>query len=98
MDEATAAFFPSEFEESALGLIPKGWSISTIGETCEFQNGYAFKSNEMTKSKEYTYKVFKMGNIKKGGGLNRSGTKDYFPIGKSDNLERYLLKKGDVYD
>ena len=50
----------------------------------------------MTKSKEDTYKIFKMGNIKKGGGLNRSGTKDYFPVDKSENLGRYLLKKGDL--
>jgi type I restriction enzyme, S subunit len=31
MDAATAAMFPSEFEESELGLIPKGWSIAEIG-------------------------------------------------------------------
>jgi type I restriction enzyme S subunit len=30
MDEATAALFPSEFEESALGLIPKGWKVGTV--------------------------------------------------------------------
>lgn len=32
MDEATAALFPSEFEESALGLIPKGWSNVSLKE------------------------------------------------------------------
>jgi type I restriction enzyme S subunit len=32
MDEATAALFPSEFEESALGLIPKGWRVGTLGD------------------------------------------------------------------
>jgi restriction endonuclease S subunit len=31
MDPATAAIFPSEFEESELGLIPKGWQIDEIG-------------------------------------------------------------------
>ena len=31
MDEATAALFPSEFEESALGLIPKGWRVEKFG-------------------------------------------------------------------
>lgn len=35
MDEATAALFPSEFEESALGLIPKGWRVGTIKELGE---------------------------------------------------------------
>ncbi|MGP1665325.1 MAG: restriction endonuclease subunit S, partial [Rhodanobacter sp.] len=32
MDAATAALFPSEFEESELGLIPKGWRATTFGE------------------------------------------------------------------
>lgn len=31
MDAATAALFPAEFEESALGLIPKGWSVGAFG-------------------------------------------------------------------
>lgn len=96
MDEATAALFPDSFEKSELGLVPKGWEIKTIWDVCDFQNGYAFKSNEMTKSTENTYKIFKMGNIKKGGGLNRVGTKDYFEIAKSKNLDRYLIKKGDL--
>ena len=29
---ATAALFPSEFEDSELGEIPRGWSVSTIGD------------------------------------------------------------------
>jgi type I restriction enzyme S subunit len=32
MDVATAALFPSEFEDSELGPIPKGWHVSTIGD------------------------------------------------------------------
>jgi len=32
MDAETAALFPSEFEESELGEIPKGWSVATLGD------------------------------------------------------------------
>lgn len=32
MDAATAELFPNEFEESALGMIPKGWRFSSLGE------------------------------------------------------------------
>lgn len=32
MDAATAALFPSEFEESELGLIPKGWRVGKFGD------------------------------------------------------------------
>lgn len=35
MDAATAALFPAEFEESALGLIPKGWRAETLTALCE---------------------------------------------------------------
>lgn len=30
MDEATAALFPDSFEESELGLVPKGWEVGTL--------------------------------------------------------------------
>ena len=32
MDADTAVLFPSEFEESELGLIPKGWRAGTLGD------------------------------------------------------------------
>ena len=35
MDEATAALFPDSFEESALGLVPKGWQVETIDDLCD---------------------------------------------------------------
>ncbi|CAM3983303.1 restriction endonuclease subunit S [Kerstersia gyiorum] len=35
MDEATAALFPDSFEESELGLVPKGWTTTTIQNVCE---------------------------------------------------------------
>lgn len=36
MDAATAALFPAEFEESALGLIPKGWRVTRVTDAIEF--------------------------------------------------------------
>ncbi len=36
MDAETAALFPDSFEDSELGPIPKGWSISTIDDLCDF--------------------------------------------------------------
>ena len=35
MDTATADLFPDEFEESSLGLIPKGWRVGTLGDIAE---------------------------------------------------------------
>lgn len=39
MDAATAALFPAEFEASALGVIPKGWTVEPIGELIEALGG-----------------------------------------------------------
>ena len=33
MDAATAALFPDSLEESELGLVPKGWRLSNVGES-----------------------------------------------------------------
>lgn len=33
MDAQTAALFPDSFEESELGMVPKGWSYSTVGQS-----------------------------------------------------------------
>ena len=32
MDDATAALFPGSFEESELGMIPKGWGVKPVGQ------------------------------------------------------------------
>ena len=45
MDEATAALFPDSFEESALGLVPKGWSVRRIEEIAERVGMGPFGSN-----------------------------------------------------
>ena len=38
MDEETAALFPDNFEESELGMVPRGWKISTLGECTTYLN------------------------------------------------------------
>lgn len=43
MDAATAELFPAEFEESALGLIPKGWRVKSLDEIAHFLNGLALQ-------------------------------------------------------
>ena len=39
MDEDTAALFPDSFEESELGLVPRGWQFSTLGTSFELTMG-----------------------------------------------------------
>ncbi len=43
MDSATAALFPDSFEESALGMIPRGWGVKSLDRIADFQNGLALQ-------------------------------------------------------
>lgn len=45
MDEATAALFPDSFEESELGLVPRGWSINSVEDFAEKVGMGPFGSN-----------------------------------------------------
>ena len=40
LDEAVMALFPDSFEESALGLVPKGWPIKTLQDLLVLQRGF----------------------------------------------------------
>lgn len=46
MDPATAALFPSELEESELGLIPKGWRVCSIYDIANVKYGAPFASSK----------------------------------------------------
>jgi type I restriction enzyme S subunit len=77
--------------------LPEGWRVGKLEEVIEFINGYAFKSNDLLNEPEIeTLKVFKMGDIKKGGGFNPSKTKSYFKKQDAAKLSKYILKNGDL--
>lgn len=46
MNAETAALFPDSFEESELGLVPTGWSISPLYDLAKYINGAAYKAFE----------------------------------------------------
>jgi type I restriction enzyme S subunit len=86
-----------EMVESELGEIPKGWEVGRLDDLIEFNNGYAFSSKELEDvDLDDCYHVFKMGHIKKGGGLNANGTKSWYNKSKAIKLSKYVLKKGDL--
>ncbi len=77
--------------------MPIDWNIGKLEDIVEFSNGYAFKSSELLSSPNGDcYDVFKQGHINRGGGFNPSGTKSWYPKAKAKNLEKFILKKGDV--
>jgi type I restriction enzyme S subunit len=90
-------FADSGFIESELGEIPTGWRIGILGECVDFSNGYAFKSKELLDFEQPdTYHVFKMGHIKKGGGLNAEGTKSWIKRDNCRSLGKFVLQCGDL--
>ena len=46
MDAATAALFPAEFEESALGLIPKRWKVGVVEDLLVLQRGFDLPASQ----------------------------------------------------
>lgn len=74
MDPATAALFPSEFEESELGMIPKGWSIRAVGDVATIIRGRSYKSSELADSDTA---LVTLKSFNRGGGFRRDGFKPY---------------------
>ena len=86
-----------EYKESDLGVIPDNFEVDTLGNVITFSNGYGWNSKDMSdNSIEDSYKVFKMGNINIGGGINKAKTKSWIKKDKANNLEQYISKKGDI--
>ena len=91
MDEATAALFPDGFEESALGLVPRGWRVGTLANLAEFQNGYAFKSKDWV---NFGHPVVKIGDVKPGI-IDFAGCSFVTPATTS-GLDRFRLQRGNL--
>lgn len=90
-------FKDSEFVQSELGMIPKGWEVKRLDELADFTNGYAFKSGDLKIDNDgNSYHIFKMGHIERGGGLKENATKSYINKLKCAKLEKYILKVGDL--
>ncbi|WP_418038776.1 restriction endonuclease subunit S [Paenibacillus xylanilyticus] len=80
-----------EFEESELGLIPKGWKVSNIGQYSKVRSGYAFKSSWW---REKGIKVIKIKNIT-GNSINLDGV-DYVDYEKAENASNFIARPGDI--
>jgi len=91
LDAATAALFPDSFEESELGLVPRGWRVGTLADLAEFQNGYAFKSKDWVES---GHPVVKIGDVKPGI-IDFSGC-TFVATETTSGLNRFRLNRGDL--
>lgn len=80
-----------------LNKIPNNWEIKRLDQVADFINGYGVDTNKMLDHYEQdTYKVFKMGNINIGGGINKEKTKSWIKKADCTGLGKYVTKKGDI--
>ena len=88
MDAETSAFFPTEFEESELGWIPKGWRVTGLDNIATFLNGLPLQ-NYPPESEDEFLPVIKIAQLRKG---------DTEGCGKaSRNLNsEYIVQDGDI--
>jgi type I restriction enzyme S subunit len=63
MDAATAELFPDSFEESALGLIPKGWRVGTLSELGNITSGKRPKERSSIATSEMNIPLYGGGGI-----------------------------------
>ena len=66
--------FPSEFEESELGLIPKGWEQDVLSTHISIIKGKSYKSSELEESQTA---LVTLKSFLRGGGYRIDGIKPY---------------------
>ena len=72
------------------------WQMKRLEDLCQFQNGYSFKNKDYQDDLNDGYMVFRMGNINRGGGLNRDASPVYISKDQSTDLRRFILDKNDI--
>ncbi len=90
MDAETAKLFPSEFIDSELGLIPKGWRCASVGDFVTLKRGMTYKGMLVGKPGPA---LLGLGSIRPGGGFRSDGYKTYGGECPSD----LMLFPGDLY-
>ncbi len=71
---ATAELFPSAMQDSELGEIPAGWSVTSVNEIAEIVKGKSYKSAELEPSKTA---LVTLKSFNRGGGYRLDGLKEY---------------------
>lgn len=74
--------------------IPKDWKWVKLGDVCDLQNGFAFKSTDYVENSKTL--VFRMSQIRPGGSLDLNHNSKYLPDNFIEKHKSYLLNDGDV--
>ena len=83
----------TEFEDSELGKIPKGWKITTLEEFVHYLVGFPFKSKEFYEGDD-GIKLVRGDNVKEQKLVWGDKTRLWREV--TTNLEKFLIKQNDV--
>ena len=84
--------WPDSFVGSSLGPIPKGWKAGKIGDFCNVQGGFAYKSEDFTDS---GHPVIKIKNIQQDKSVDFDDIQ-FISKDLANNTEDYWLNDGDL--
>lgn len=70
-----ATLFPDSFEESPLGLVPRGWRVVSVGDVAEVVKGKSYSSKDLVDSHDTALVTLK--SFERGGGFRLDGFKPY---------------------
>jgi type I restriction enzyme S subunit len=87
IDEATAELFPYSFEETELGMVPKGWRIEALNDVADFLNGLALQKFPPTGVDDLP--VIKIAQLRKGDTVGAD-------LAASSIKPEYVVQDGDV--
>jgi len=71
--------------------LPEGWDVKTLGDICDIQNGYAFKSKDYSDS---GLRVIRISNVQKGEIIDKKPS--FLPIEAQDIYSDFILNKNDI--
>lgn len=83
-----SALFPSEFEDSVLGELPKGWRVVSVGDVADVVKGKSYKSSELVESDTA---LVTLKSFTRGGGFKTDGFKGFSGSYKQEQV----VKPGD---
>ena len=91
MDDATAALFPDSFEESELGVVPRGWAICSLDQHVSAERGLSYKGAGLAERGQGV-PMHNLNSVLEGGGYKYPGIKFYNGVFK----EKHLVNSGEI--
>ncbi len=88
VDAETAKLFPSSFEDSEIGRVPKGWKVKSLWDVATYVNGSAFRNEDFCEQPQGK-PIIKITEIK-------SGITDQTKFTAADLPEKYAIADGEM--